>query len=192
MSVLILGLLVFLGCHTLSMLRGPRSRIIQRIGEGPFKGAYSLASIIGLGLIIYGYGLARAQGYIQIWTPPAAFAHVTALLMAFAFIALAAFIAPNGKIKSTLKHPLLVAVKAWALGHLLSNGDLASMLMFGAFLAWAVAARISLKSRPDAVVPAPAPWGVVDIIVIVAGLAAMVVFMVWLHPLLIGVPAIIR
>ncbi|MGL4285032.1 MAG: NnrU family protein [Phreatobacter sp.] len=192
MSILILGLALFLGVHVVTMLRGPRAQLVQGFGEGPYKGAYSLVSAVGLGLVIYGYGAARAQGYVQIWSPPAAFGHVTALLMAVAFVSLVAYGAPNGKIKSTLKHPMLVAVKAWSLGHLLANGDLASILLFGSFLAWAVAARISLKRRPDAVEPPSAPWGTGDVIAIVGGLAAMVVFMLWLHPIIIGVPAIIR
>ncbi|QCI68039.1 NnrU family protein [Phreatobacter stygius] len=192
MSILILGLVLFLGAHAFTTLRAPRAQLIEGLGAGGYKGAYSLVSGVGLGLIIYGYGVARAQGYVQVWSPPAALGHVTALLMAVAFIAAVASGGPNGKIKSTLKHPLLVAAKAWALGHLLVNGDLASMLLFGSFLAWAVAARISLKSRPDAVEPPPAPWGMSDVIAIGVGLALTVVFMIWLHPLLIGVPAMIR
>ena len=192
MAILILGLVVFLGVHAFTMARGPRAALIQRLGAGGYKGLYSLVSLAGFVLLIYGYGSARAQGYIQIWSPPPFLAHVTALLMVFAFIAVVAFNGPNGKIKSTLKHPLLAAVKAWSLGHLLVNGDLASMLLFGSFLAWAVIARISIKSRADEVEPAPAPWGRADLVAVVLGIVLAVVFMIWLHPLLIGVPAIVR
>ena len=187
MTFLIIGLGIFLGVHALTMARGPRATLIGQLGAGPFKGLYSLTAFAGLLLIIYGYGAARASGYVQIWNPPAFFGHVTALLMAFAFISLAAAYAPTGKIKSTLKHPMLVAVKAWALGHLLANGDLASILLFGSFLAWAVASRISLKRRPDKVEPGPAPWGIGDAIAIGVGLVATAVVAIWLHRLLIGV-----
>lgn len=192
MTFLIIGLGIFLGAHVVTMLRGPRATLIRQIGAGPYKGLYSLVSFLGLALIVYGFGAARAAGYVQIWNPPRAFGHVTALLVTVAFISLVAAYAPTGKIKSTLKHPMLVAVKAWALGHLLANGDLASILLFGGFLAWAVASRISLKSRPDKVEPAPAPWGMGDAIAVGGGLVATVVMAIWLHPLLIGVPAILR
>ncbi|QCK86982.1 NnrU family protein [Phreatobacter aquaticus] len=192
MTFLIVGLGIFLGVHGLTMMRAPRAALIGKVGPGPYKGLYTLAAFAGLALIIYGFGAARAAGYVQIWNPPRFLGHVTALLVTIAFISLAAAYAPNGKIKSTLKHPMLVGVKAWALGHLLANGDLASILLFGGFLAWAVASRISLKSRPDKVEPASAPWGIGDAIAIGGGLVATVVMAIWLHPLLIGVPAILR
>ncbi|CEJ12590.1 NnrU protein [bacterium YEK0313] len=192
MAILILGLVIFLGAHAFTMARAPRAALIGRLGAGGYKGLYSAVSLIGFVLLVYGYGSARSQGYVQIWSPPPALGHVTALLMVFAFVALVASRGPNGKIKSTLKHPLLVAVKAWSTGHLLVNGDLASMLLFGSFLAWAVIARISIKSRADEVEPPPAAWGRADAVAVVVGLVLAVVFMIWLHPLLIGVPAVVR
>ncbi len=192
MTFLIIGLGIFLGMHLFTTLRGPRARLIETLGPGAYKGLYTLISATGLVLIVYGFGAARAAGYVQVWNPPVFLGHITALLVTIGLISLVAAYAPTGKIKSTLKHPMLVGVKAWAFGHLLANGDLASILLFGGFLAWAIVSRISLKSRPDKVEPAPAPWGMGDAIAIGGGLVATAVMTIWLHPLLIGVPAILR
>ena len=150
MSLLILGLVLFLGIHTLTTMRDARATVIGRLGEGPYKGLYSLVSAVGLVLIVWGFSSYRSGGYIQVWNPPIAIFHPIALvLLWFAFVALAATYAPPGKIKAMLRHPMLVAVKAWALSHLLVNGDLGSMLLFGGLLAWAVYDRIALKRRGD-------------------------------------------
>lgn len=191
MLLLVAGLVVFLGAHALTMQRAFRADLIARFGEMPYKVLYSLVSLAGFLMIIWGYGAARASGYIQIWNPPAFLSHVTAVLMLFAFVALIASYAPLGKIKSTLKHPMLTSVKAWALGHLLVNGDLATMLLATLFLAWAVMARINIKSRPNPDPPS-APWGVGDAIALGGGIATTFAFIYWLHPLLIGVPAVLR
>ena len=125
--------------------------MIGRLGEGPYKGLYSLVSAVGLVLIVWGFSRYRSAGYIQVWNPPFALFHPIALvLLWFAFVALVSAYAPPSKIKATLRHPMLVAVKAWALSHLLVNGDLGSMLLFGALLAWAVYDRIAAKRRGDA------------------------------------------
>ena len=120
LAILILGLAVFIGTHVFVSLRGERERLIARVGEGPYKGAFSLLSILGVVLIVYGF---RRTEFIAIWTPPAFLRHLTEALMWPAFISLAAAYVP-GNIKKALKHPMLVSVKLWAFAHLLSNGDL--------------------------------------------------------------------
>lgn len=186
MAVLILGLAIFFAVHTLTTLRPLRAGLIERFGETGYKIAYSVLSLIGLVLIAKGYGLYRAGGYIEIWSPPAAMRHPAALLMLPAFIALAAAYAPVGLIKSRLKHPMLVGVKTWALAHLLANGDLGSMVLFGSFLAWAVYDRIAVKRRGEAA-PAPVGFGRGDVIALAVGTLAYGA-MTALHPRLIGVP----
>jgi uncharacterized membrane protein len=186
MAILILGLVLFLGIHTLTTMREARAAVIVRLGEGPYKGLYSLVSAVGLVLIVWGFGSYRAQGYIQVWNPPAILHAVALILLWFAFVALAAAYAPPGKIKATLRHPMLVAVKAWALSHLLVNGDLGSMLLFGALLAWAVYDRIALKRRGDLGAAPVQGVKAADAIVIAIGTVAYVA-MFWLHETLIGV-----
>lgn len=192
MSILVLGLLIFLGTHFFTAARGPRAALIGQLGEGPYKGLYSLVSLVGIVLIAWGFGRYRAAGYIDVWTPPVWTRHLSLLLVWVAFVAFAAAYLP-GRIKRTLKHPMLAAVKIWALSHLLANGDLGSILLFGSILAWAVVARITLKRRKDEVRdhagPAVEPGGVRnDILALVVGTAAWFVFARWLHPWLIGVP----
>lgn len=187
MSLLIIGLVLFLGVHTLTTLRGTRAAMIGRLGESGYKGLYSLVSAVGLVLIVWGFSSYRSAGYIQVWNPPQAIFHPIALfLLWFAFVALAATYAPPGKIKSVLRHPMLVAVKAWALSHLLVNGDLGSMLLFGGLLAWAVYDRIALKRRGDLGAPAVQGVKAADAIVILIGTVAYVAVF-WLHESLIGV-----
>ena len=190
MSLLILGLVLFLGVHTLTTQREARAAAIGRLGEGPYKGVYSLVSAIGLVLIVWGFSRYRSAGYIQVWDPPVAIFHPIALILLwFAFVALTAAYAPPGKIKAVLRHPMLVAVKAWALSHLLVNGDLGSMLLFGGLLAWAVYDRIALKRRGDAGDAGAPPvdgFKAADAIVVAIGsVAYLAVF--WLHETLIGV-----
>lgn len=192
MTLLVLGLILFLGTHSFSMARQSRAAIIGRIGEGPFKGLYSLLSLAGIVLIAIGYGHYRADGYIPVWDPPVWTRHLALLLVLVAFICVAAAYLP-GHIKHRLKHPMLAGVKIWALAHLLANGDLGSILLFGAVLAWAVAARISVKRRDVAAqhggTAAPAGWRN-DILAVVIGAAVYIAFVLWLHPLLIGVPVL--
>ncbi|MFF8803298.1 MULTISPECIES: NnrU family protein [unclassified Methylobacterium] len=198
MLVLILGLVLFLGTHAFSMARGPRAAVIDRYGEGRFKLGYTLLSALGLALTVYGYGLYRQEGMIPVWSPPLWTRHLAVLLTLFAFISLAATYLP-GQIRTRLKHPMLLAVKIWATAHLLANGDLGSILLFGSFLAWAVAARISAKRRSRTLTAgqvaqqhggqaAPAGWRN-DAIAVVVGVVAWFVFGKYLHPLLIGVAA---
>jgi uncharacterized membrane protein len=186
MVYLLVGLVVFLGAHFFTTLRGPRAALIGRLGEGAYKGLYSLVSAVGLVLIVWGFGHYRSTGWVQVWTPPLALHHLAMPLVWLAFIALAATYSPLGKIKATLRHPMLVAVKTWALAHLLANGDLGGMLLFGTFLAWAVYDRIAVKRRGDVGAP-PSGFTAGDMIAIAVGTIAFLA-MFWLHPWLIGVP----
>jgi uncharacterized membrane protein len=188
MLILIFGLVLFLGIHSVRIFApGLREAQISARGPGAWRGLYSLVAFAGLVLIVWGYGLARQTAPI-LYEPPVWTRHLNLLLMVFAFIALAASQLPAGRIKATLKHPMLVAVKIWALGHLLANGDLAALLLFGTFLAWAVLDRISVKRRGDSG-PAVGPlkW---DVAAIVIGLFAYALFAFVLHEWLIGVPVI--
>lgn len=187
---LVLGLVLFLGVHSVSVVSpAGRNRLVQQFGEGPYKGLYSLASFAGLALIVWGYGLAR-EAPVLLYTLPTGFRHLAALLMLPVFVLLLAAYLP-GRIKTASKHPMLVAVKLWALAHLLANGTAADLLLFGGFLAWAVADRISLKRRAAAglthAVPAlPASrWN--DAVALVGGLALYLVFVFWAHAWLFGV-----
>lgn len=186
MTLLIAGLVLFLGAHTFTTVRELRQLAIGRLGEGPYKGLYSLASAAGIVLIVIGFGRYRGAGYIPVWSPPAFLHVITLVLMWISFVALTAAYSPLGKIKSSLRHPMLVGVKAWALAHLLVNGDLGSMLLFAGFLGWAVYDRISLKRRGDLGAPASGVTGG-DAIALVVG-SLLYAAMWWLHPLAFGVP----
>jgi len=187
---MIIGLALFLGSHTLVTLRPQRVAAIARVGEGAYKGLFSLVSLVGILLIGYGFALYRAGGYIDIWMPPRWTRHVTELLVWPAIIAIVAAYVP-GQIKRVLKHPMLVGVKLWAVAHLLSNGDLGSIILFGSILAWAVYDRISLKRRTDVPAPAVVTGGGYrnDFIVVVVGTLVYFVLGFWFHPWIIGVPA---
>lgn len=189
MSLLILGLVIFLGIHLVSIVAGPwRDRMAARLGEWSWKGLYSVVALVGLVLIVWGYGLAR-QDPTWLYLPPAWMRHVTLLLMLPVFIMVLAAYFP-GRIKATLKHPMLVAVKLWALAHLLSNGTVADVVLFGAFLAWAVADRISLKRRSPRPNPALPRAGWNDTAAVLGGLALYLAFVFWLHRVLIGMPVV--
>jgi uncharacterized membrane protein len=185
---LILGLVIFLGVHSVEIVSPTfRGRALARHGERAYKGIYSLLSIVGFVLLIWGYGLAR-QNPILVYAPPIWMRHLTLLLMLPVFPLLLAAYLP-GRIKAAVKHPMLAAVKMWALAHLLANGMLADLLLFGGFLLWAVADRISVKRRAVVrPVPGPPPGKFNDVIAVVGGLVLYVVFVFWLHTKLIGVP----
>lgn len=189
MLLLIAGLILFLGCHFLPVFPSKRDALEDKLGPNGYRGVFSLVAAIGLGLIIYGYGAARAEGPLIVYDPPFWLRHVTMLFMVPVFIFLVAAYVPC-RIKKTLKHPMLVAVKLWAFSHLLANGDLASVLLFGGFLVWAVVDRISVKRRAAGTAPAAAIEGgrYSDIAVILAGLVLYGLFSWKLHELLIGVP----
>ncbi|MGY3697966.1 putative membrane protein [Bradyrhizobium sp. USDA 3240] len=186
--VMILGLVLFLGIHVLTSLRELRAGIVNAMGEGAYKGVYSLVSFAGLALIIWGFAHYRATGWIDVWTPPTAFKHITvALMLPAVILVVAAYI--RGRIYTTLKHPMLAGVKLWAFAHLLANGDLGSIILFGSFLGWAVYDRISLKRRADAGGP-PIPVGgpTNDLIAIAVGVIVYLALAFAFHPVVIGVP----
>jgi uncharacterized membrane protein len=186
MTLLILGLLMFLGMHSVSIAAPAwRDAQVARLGEGPWKGIYSLVSIAGFALLIYGYGVAR-QTPVVLYTPPAGLRHLALVLMVPVFVLLLATYLP-GRIKTAVKHPTLVAVKLWAVAHLMANGTLADVLLFGGFLAWAVADRKSVKRRPQRPLPGAPPRPVNDAIAVVAGLAIYALFVLWAHRRLFGV-----
>lgn len=188
MTILILGLVLFLGVHSVRIVAEDwRSATRARIGEAKWKGIYTLLSLAGFGLIIYGFGLAR-QDPVVIWTPPVALRHMAALLVAIAMILLAASHIPRNGIKARLHHPMILGVKTWALAHLLVNGRLHDIVLFGAFLLWAVLDFRSARQRDKAAGTVyPAGTGAATAITVVAGLVAFVVFAFWLHGPLIGV-----
>ncbi|MEJ0098738.1 MAG: NnrU family protein [Pseudomonadota bacterium] len=189
MTLLIVGLVLFLGIHSLGIVApGARERCMQALGRNGWRGVHSLFSLAGLVLIIVGYGQARLTPVV-VYAPPVWMHHVTFLLMLPVFPLLLAAYLP-GRIQAAVKHPMLTAVKTWAFAHLLSNGNLADLLLFGGFLAWAVADRISLKRRAANlnISAAPKPWN--DVAAVVLGLALYAATLLWLHRLLIGVPLI--
>ncbi|MAL99092.1 MAG: NnrU family protein [Alteromonadaceae bacterium] len=186
MWTLLVGLLIFLGVHSISIANHPlRDRLASGWGLPVFKGVFSLASLVGLILIIWGYGIAR-QDPVVIYTPPLWLRHIAMLLLLPVFTLVIAAYFP-GRISHALKHPLLVAVKLWALAHLLTNGTLADIVLFGGFLAWAVADRISLKKRPARVTPSLPASGANDGIALAGGLVVYLLMVFKLHAWLIGV-----
>jgi uncharacterized membrane protein len=186
MTLFLIGLVLFLGIHSIAIV-APAFRDAQaERNPGAWKGSYAVISIVGFALLIYGYGLAR-QAPVVVWTPPTTMRHIALLLMLPVFPLLFAAYLP-GRIKAAAKHPMLLAVKFWSLAHLLANGTLVDMVLFGAFLAWAVLDRIAVKKRavPRAT-PAAAPAGINDAIALVGGLAVYALFLLWAHQRLIGV-----
>ena len=187
---MILGLILFLGVHTLTTQRAARARVVASLGEGGYKIGYSLAAAGGLALIVGGFPSSRATGWTTVWYPPVAMKHVTVALMLPAVImVVASYI--RGRIYTTLKHPMLTGIKLWAAAHLLANGDLGSIILFGSFLAWAVFDRISLKRRTDGGGP-PIPVGGPgnDLIAVAVGVIAYLALAFAFHPVVIGVPVV--
>lgn len=187
MELLILGLVLFVAAHAIPSRPALKDALVGRLGAIGYRAVFSTVAIIGFVLIVYGFGQARAAGVPVLFYPPAWTRHIAMLLMLIAFILLPATYLP-GRIKATVKHPMLTAVKTWALAHLLVNGDVASLILFGALLAWAVYDRISLKRRPAK----PRVVGPVrnDILAVVIGAALYGLFVWKLHALLIDVPII--
>lgn len=186
--VMILGLVLFLGVHTLTTQRKLRANMIASWGEGGYKIGYAAASLAGLALIVWGFGHYRATGWIDVWHPPTLLKHIAvALMLPAVILVVAAYI--RGRIYTTLKHPMLSGIKLWAAAHLLANGDLGSIILFGSFLGWAVYDRISLKHRADAGAP-PIPVGgsTNDLIAVVVGIVAYLALGFAFHPAVIGVP----
>jgi uncharacterized membrane protein len=190
MVLLVCGLLLFIGAHLVPTQPGLRAGLVDKLGAGPYRGLFSLASIAGLVLIVLGYGQMQGlgRGNPQLWTPPTWINHVAFLLMIPAMILLVAAYVPS-RIRTAVKHPMLAALKIWAFAHLLANGDLASVLLFGSLLAYAVYDRISVTSRPS-----PGPLGDAkggaanDVLAVAAGLALYALILFWGHAKLTGVP----
>lgn len=188
MTLLILGLVIFLGMHSVRIFaEGFRSAQIARLGLGGWKAVYSLVSIVGFVLLVYGYGEARTAPVV-LWSPPLWTRHLAALLTIPAFVLLAAAYVPGTRIKKAVGHPMVAGVKIWAFAHLLSNGMLADVLLFGGFLAWAVldymAARRRERVAGTVYIAGPVAR---DVAAVAIGLAAWAAFAFWLHGLLFGV-----
>jgi len=188
MAWLILGLVLFLGVHAVRIVADDwRTRTIARIGEQPWKGAYTLVSLAGFGLIIWGFGQARLDP-VLVWQPPLPMRHIAALLMLVAFIFLAASKVPGNAIKARLQHPMLIGTKVWSLAHLLANGRLADLVLFGSFLAWAVLCFRAARQRDRANPPAALPTSAAATgLTVVAGAVVWAVFAFWAHVKLFGV-----
>jgi len=189
MFILVIGIILFLGAHSLPTLQPTRAGLLARLGAAPYRGAFSIVSLLGLALIAWGFHSYRQEGWVQIWAPPIWTRHLTITLMWFAFVAMAAMGPKPSRIKGWLRHPMLVAIKIWALAHLLANGDLGGMVLFGSFLAWAVYDRISVKRRGDLGAPRVSSFTRSDAIIVIAGTLAYVL-MIGAHPYIIGVPVI--
>ena len=188
MLALVLGLVVFLGAHSVRIVADPwRTRTIARIGQNPWKGLYSLVAAVGLVLIVWGYGQARMEPVV-LWAPPVWTRHLAAFLVLPAFILIAAGNMRGTHMKAALGHPMVLGTKLWAFAHLIANGMLADVVLFGSFLAWAIVDYASARRRDRAagVVYPPGTRGR-DLLAILAGTVAWVVFGWWLHGPLIGV-----
>ena len=186
--ILVIGLIIFVGPHVFVTLREPRAELVKRLGEWPYKGLFAVVSLVGLYMIGEGFGMYRAEGAIQIWSPPSFTRHITeALMLPAAIFVAAAYL--QGEIKRRLKHPMLVGVKTWAVAHLLANGDLGGILLFGSVLAWAVYDRITLKRRTDPGGP-PIPMGgwKNDVAAVIVGLILYLALGLVFHPLVVGLP----
>lgn len=188
MTYLILGLIIFIGVHSIRMVAGDwRTRTLLRLGDGTWKGLYSLFSLAGLALIAWGFDAAREHPLV-LWAPPSGMRHVASLLMVISFVLLAAAYVPGNRIKTRLHHPMVLGVKVWALAHLLSNGMLAHVLLFGALLIWAVLNFRSARQRDRVNGTVYAVGNTrATVIAVTLGLAAWAIFAFGLHGLLIGV-----
>jgi uncharacterized membrane protein len=186
--VLIVGLVLFLGVHATSIFAFDwRRRVIARIGLQPWKGLYSLASLIGFLILLYGYGLARREPVV-IWSPPVWTQHVNALLSVIGIVLFVAAYVPRNAFKARFHHPMLLGVKFWAVGHLIANGTLHDIVLFGAFLAWAVLAFITDRRRDRASgTRYAAATASGTALTVVIGVVSAVVFALYLHGPLIGV-----
>jgi len=186
MSYLVLGLLLFLGTHSLRIVAEDwRSEQVARMGLNAYKGVYSLASGLGLALVIWGYGMARAEPLV-LWVPPLWTRHVAVALMLPAFILLTAAYVPGTRIKARLRHPMLLGTKIWALAHLLANGNLADVVLFGSFLAWAILDFRSARRRDSSQGQPREGWGR-DILAALVGAGVWAFFLIYAHIWLMGV-----
>lgn len=191
---LALGLLLFMGPHVLSASPAGRASASARLGEGPYKLLFTAVALLGIVLLGYGFGLYRQTEWVELWSPPSWTRHLAVTLMWPATILVVAAYVP-GHIKYRLKHPMLAGVKLWAFAHLLANGDLGSVLLFGSILLWAVWTRVALKRRevakPHGADAPPGGWRN-DVAAIVVGTLVYLALGFVFHPLLIGVPVFTR
>lgn len=194
LAVMILGLILFLGAHTFITRRELRAAVMDRIGRGPYLILFSIVSVLGIVLIVWGFGRYRQTGWVDVWYPPAWTRHIAVALMWPSIVALTAAYLP-GYIKRTLKHPMLAAVKLWATAHLIANGDLGSIILFGSFLVWAIYDRIAVKRREASGevtnVAIVGGW-TNDAVAVVLGTFLYFAIGYTLHPFLVGVPAFSR
>jgi uncharacterized membrane protein len=188
MVLMVVGLVIFLGVHSLKIVAFDwRTRMVARIGINPWKVIYSLSSIAGFVILIYGYKQARLSPVV-IWTPPEMLRHLNSLFTLVAFILVTAAYVPRNRFKARLHHPMLLGTKAWAVGHLLANGTLHDIILFGAFLVWAVAAYVTDRRRDRALGTVyPAGTAGMTVLTVVIGVAAWAAFAFWLHQAWIGV-----
>lgn len=188
MTALILGLVIFLGTHSVRIVAEPwRQGVRARIGENAWKGIYSVLSLVGFVLLVWGYGQARLDP-VMLWTPIRGMAHLAALLTLVAFVLLAAAYVPKNGIKARVHHPMVLAVKVWALSHLLANHTLADVLLFGGFLVWAVLNFRAARARDRAAGTVyPAGTLAMTALTVVVGVVAWAAFAMWAHAAWIGV-----
>lgn len=188
MNLLILGLVIFLGVHSLRVFAAPwRDKTRARLGEGAWKGLYSLVSLAGFVAICWGYGLTR-QTPVTLWVPPLGMRHAASLLTLGSFVLLAAAYVPRNVFKARWGHPMLLGTKLWAVAHLLANGNLSDVLLFGGFLVWAVVLFIVSRRQDRAAgTTNPAASRTGTAVTVLVGAAAWVVFAFWAHGILIGV-----
>lgn len=187
MNLLLIGLALFIAVHSIAIINAPwRDRMAARLGEWPWKAVYSLIALAGFVLIVWGYGQARAEPVV-FYTSPLWLRYVAIVALVPVFPLLFATYLP-GRIQTATRHPMLVAVKLWAVAHLLANGTLADVVLFGSLLAWAVVDRISLKRRAPPFVPRLPASPLNDVIAVVGGLALYAAFILGVHEWLIGTP----
>jgi len=188
MAYLILGLFIFLGVHSVRIVADDwRTRTVARVGANAFKAAYSVLSLLGFGLMVWGFGIARDTPTV-LWIAPVGMRHAAALFNVIAFVFLAAAYVPGNGIKARVHHPMVLGVKTWAFAHLLANGMLHHVVLFGSLLAWAVLDYISARRRDRAqAIQYPAGKPAATVLTVVVGVAAAGVFAMWLHGLLIGI-----
>ena len=192
LAFMMLGLVAFLGVHVVPALRAQRAGVIARLGEVPYKGIFSLISLIGIILIASGFARYRAAGSVDIWHPPSWTHRINNILMWPAIVCVVAAYIP-GNIQRLLKHPMLIGTMLWAFAHLTANGDLGSIILFGAFLVWAVIDRFTLEQRGHPGTPLfPHGGHGNDIVTVVVATLLFLVLGYWFHPYVIGVPAFAR
>ncbi len=188
MTYLLLGLLVFLGVHSVRIFAdGWRTQVRGRVGEMPFKAIYSILSLVGFSLMVWGFGVAR-EAPVVVWSPPVGMRHLAGLLTLLAFVLLAAAYVPRNAIKARFHHPMVLGVKTWALAHLLANGNVAHLVLFGSFLVWAALSFSAARKRDRLQGTSYAAGTMVGtVMTVLVGVAAWAVFAFWAHGMLMGV-----